>query len=68
MTVYIPWGLIALFVVFYFSYSHNRRTRLRRQERKENLNYRNQQLLDYLNRSKKKAEEKDQPDKRKPDE
>ena len=64
MTVYIPWGLIALFIVFYFSYSHNRRTRLRRQERKENLEYRNQELLDYLRRSKKKTKENNQSDKK----
>ena len=57
MTIYIPWGLLAIFMAFYFSYSHTRRTRLRREEKKENLDSRNQALLDYLHRWKEKKEE-----------
>ena len=63
MNVYIPWGLIAIFFAFYFSYSHNRRTRLRREERKEKLDNRNQELLDYLHRSNKAVKQDNMPNK-----
>ncbi len=56
MNIYVPWGLIAIFIAFYVSYSHNRRTKLKRQERKENLENRNQELLDYLHRSREKRQ------------
>ena len=52
MTVYIPWGLIAIFISFYIFYQHNRRTRLKREERREELNIRRQELLDKLIESK----------------
>lgn len=48
MTIHIPWGLIALFMAFYFFYAYNRKTRLRRQERREVLKkYRKE----YLNQT-----------------
>lgn len=48
MTIHIPWGLIALVMAFYFFYAYNRKTRLRRQERREVLKkYRKE----YLNQT-----------------
>ena len=54
MTVYVPWGLIAIFISFYIFYEHNRRNRLRQEERREELNSRRQELLNQLVKSKSK--------------
>ncbi|HXS56471.1 MAG TPA: hypothetical protein VN726_10135 [Hanamia sp.] len=48
MTVYIPWGLIAIFVSLYIFYQSNRKSQLRREERREQLNNRRQELLEKL--------------------
>lgn len=45
MTVYIPWGLIAIGVALYYFYAYNRASRLRKEERREELNNRRQELL-----------------------
>ena len=37
MTIYIPWGFIAIFVVLYFFYSVNRKNRLKKEERQDRL-------------------------------
>ena len=46
-----PGGLIAIFIVFYVSFSYNRRVKAKRDERKERLNNQTKELLDYLNKS-----------------
>lgn len=50
MRFYLSWGVIVIFIAFYITYNHNRRVKLRREERKENLKNRNQHLLDYLHK------------------
>ena len=58
MTIYVPWGLIAIFIAFYIFREHNRIRRLKREERSENIRERKQALIDQLTKSKakKKAE------------
>lgn len=48
MTTYNPWGLIAIFISFYIFYDHNRRKRLRHEERREELNNRRQEFLQKM--------------------
>ena len=48
MTTYNPWGLIAIFISFYLFYDHNRRKRLRHEERREELNNRRQEFLQKM--------------------
>lgn len=57
MTVYIPWGLIAIFISLYIFYEHNRRNRLRREERREELNNRRQEFLQKMLRPRNKKPE-----------
>lgn len=54
MTIYVPWGAIAIFVVLFFFYSANRRNRLRKEERKERLQQMQDEMLVTLrNRTRK---------------
>jgi hypothetical protein len=57
MTVYVPWGAIAIFVVLLFFYNVNRRNRLRKEERREKLEQMQEDLLSML---RKKAGNKDE--------
>jgi hypothetical protein len=54
MTVYLPWGLIAIFIAFYIFYDHNHRSRLKREERRDELKVRRQELVNQLIKSKSK--------------
>jgi hypothetical protein len=54
MNIYIPWGLMAIFISLYIFYEHKRRNRLRREERREELNSRRQEFLEKLVASKNK--------------
>ena len=48
MTIYVPWGLIAIFISFYLFREFNRVKKAKRQNRRERLNERRQQLLDNV--------------------
>jgi tRNA G37 N-methylase TrmD len=54
MNIYIPWGLMAIFISLYIFYEHKRINRLRREERREELNSRRQEFLEKLVASKNK--------------
>jgi hypothetical protein len=54
MKVYIPWGIIAIFISFYIFYEYNRVRKAKKKERREELNNRRKELLDDVLKSKKK--------------
>jgi tRNA G37 N-methylase TrmD len=54
MNIYIPGELIAIFISLYIFYEHKRINRLRREERREELNSRRQEFLEKLVASKNK--------------
>ena len=54
MNIYIPWGLMAIFISLYIFYEHKRRNRLKREERREELNSRRQEFLEKMVASKNK--------------
>lgn len=52
MTVYVPWGFIAIFISLYLFYEYNRVQKAKRNERREELNERRRALLNDLIKSK----------------
>jgi Flp pilus assembly protein TadB len=48
MTIYFPWGLIAIFVVLYSFYSVNRKRHNKRTERQEHLAEMQEELIHSL--------------------
>jgi len=48
MTIYVPWGLIAIAIVLYFTLSANKKSRLIRRERAEILKNTRQQYLESM--------------------
>jgi high-affinity Fe2+/Pb2+ permease len=48
INIMVPWGLIAVFISFYLFKEFNRVKRAKREERRENLNERRQELLDNV--------------------
>ncbi len=55
-TIYIPYGLVAAFISFYLFREFNRAKKTKRDERREEINERRQELLDNLLKAKKKEE------------
>ncbi|MBS1669208.1 MAG: hypothetical protein JST58_17680 [Bacteroidetes bacterium] len=53
---YIPWGFIAIFISFYIFHEYNRVKRAKRDERREYLNQRRQDILDNALKSKNKKD------------
>jgi hypothetical protein len=53
MTVYVPWGIIAIFISFYIFREYNRVHKAKRDERREYTNARRQELLDNVLKKKK---------------
>ena len=56
MTIYVPWGLIAIFIAFYFFYSARRKNQLRKEERQDRLKERQEELLTMLRNRDKNSE------------
>lgn len=54
--VYLPWGLIAVFISFYLFREFNRVKRAKMEVRREELNARRQELLDNVIKAKKKED------------
>lgn len=52
MQILIPWGLIAIFTSFSLFYYFNRKAQIKRQERRDKLNEKRQELLDAILKSK----------------
>lgn len=48
MTIYVPWGLIAIAIVLYFTLSTNKKSRLIKRERAETLKSIRQQYLESI--------------------
>ena len=48
MTVYIPWGIIAIFISFYIFREYNRVSKAKRDERREAINERRQELINNV--------------------
>ena len=46
--IYVPWGFIALFIVFYFFYSVRRKNQLKTEERQHKLKEKQEELLNIL--------------------
>jgi len=53
MNIYIPVGFIAVFISFYIFREYNRVKKAKRDERRDEINQRRQELLDNLFRKKK---------------
>jgi hypothetical protein len=58
MTVYIPWGLIALFISYYFFHSSTQKAKARKEAQRERLNEKRQEYLNMLMEAKKRQTEK----------
>lgn len=52
--IYIPWGFIGIYISFYIFKEYHRSKRAKREERREYLNQRRQELLHNVTKSKKK--------------
>jgi amino acid permease len=48
VNIVVPWGLIAIFISFYIFKEYNRATKAKRDNRREYLNERRQELLDNV--------------------
>jgi len=55
MTIYVPVGFIAIFISLYLFYEYNRVKRAKYNQRREERNDRQQELLDNIYRSRKKG-------------
>ena len=56
LNIFVPWGLIAIFISFYLFKEFNRVRKAKRENRRVYMNERRQELLDnLLKRSKKSA-------------
>ena len=49
----LPWALIAIFISLYYFYTYNRKSRERRDERREALNTKRQEFLETILKTKK---------------
>jgi hypothetical protein len=62
MTIYIPWGLIAIFISFYLFREFNRVRQAKTEERRERLTKRRQKLINnVLRANKQKVNSEDDP-------
>jgi hypothetical protein len=52
INIFVPWGLIAIFISFYLFWETNRVWRAKRYTRKERINGRRQQLLENVIKAK----------------
>jgi hypothetical protein len=48
MTIYIPWGLMALFISYYFYHSSTEKSKARKQAQRARLNEKRQEYLNML--------------------
>lgn len=48
MTVYVPWGIIAIFISFYIFREYNRVSKSKRNERRDAINERRQELINNV--------------------
>jgi hypothetical protein len=55
VNIVVPWGLIAIFISFYLFKEHNRVRKAKRENRREYMNERRQELLENLLKKNKKA-------------
>ncbi len=53
MTIYIPWGFIAICISLYIFYEYNRVQKAKRKERRKELNERRKEFLNEVVKSKK---------------
>ena len=58
INILVPWGLIAIFISFYLFGEFNRVRRAKRDERREYLNDRRQEIIDNVIKSKSREPEK----------
>ena len=54
MKFYVPWGFILIFISFYIFREYNRVKKAKREERREVLNARRQELMDKVIKAAKK--------------
>ncbi|MFT3933833.1 MAG: hypothetical protein QM726_09485 [Chitinophagaceae bacterium] len=54
--IWVPWGFISIAIVFYLFKEYNRVNKLKRSNRREELNARRQELLDNVLRKNKEKE------------
>ena len=55
ITIIVPWGLIAVFISLYLFKEYNRANKARRENRREYMNQRRQELLDDILKKNKKS-------------
>ena len=55
LTIVVPWGLIAIFISLYIFREYNRMRRAKRDNRREYMNERRQELLDNVLKKNKKS-------------
>lgn len=55
LNIVVPWGLIAIFISFYLFKEYNRVRKAKRENRREYMNERRQELLDNLLKKNKKS-------------
>lgn len=55
VNIVVPWGLIAIFISLYLFKEHNRVRKAKRENRREYMNERRQELLDNLLKKNKKS-------------
>ena len=55
VNIVVPWGLIAIFISLYIFREYNRVTKAKRENRREYMNERRQELLDNLLKKDKKS-------------
>ncbi len=48
MTIYVPWGIILIFISFFIFREYNRVSKAKRNERREAINERRQELLNNV--------------------
>ncbi|HTR31660.1 MAG TPA: hypothetical protein VMH27_20450 [Puia sp.] len=58
VNVIVPWGLIAIFISLYLFKEYNRANKARRENRREYMNQRRQELLDDILKKNKKSDPK----------
>jgi hypothetical protein len=60
MTIYIPWGLMDLFISYYFYHSSTQKTKSRKQAQRARLNEKRQEYLNMLVEVRKNETKKDE--------
>jgi hypothetical protein len=62
MRIYVPWGIILIFISFYIFREYNRVNKAKREERRDAINERRQELLNNVLKKNKAAKDDDRSD------